>query len=275
MKSIFLKTEDNATLHIATWGTEINKSPVICLAGLTRNHQDFAVLAHELSRPVYAFDYRGRGLSSYNTMLTDYSFMQEQADLRYAFRQLDLKHAIFIGTSRGGLHTMTLPDMVIASVINDIGPEIELIGLLKIKASLSKRGVIPANYEEGVALLKTLLQDEFTKTDETSWLTLARGIWYDNNGLHLSYDEKLKGILDAVTEGTPMIPIWPQFAALAEKPCFILRGENSQLLSHETFEKMINYNEMTSGVVIKGQGHAPIMCGEVNSNIIRFINSLS
>jgi hypothetical protein len=275
MKSIFLKTEDNATLHVATWGTDINKSPVICLPGLTRNHMDFAALASELNRPVYAFDYRGRGLSSHNATLADYSFMQEQADLRFAFHQLGLKHAIFVGTSRGGLHTMMLTDMVVASVINDIGPEIELKGLLKIKASLSKRGVAPLNYAEGVALLKTLLQDEFTDTDETSWLTLAHGIWVEQNGLHLSYDEKLKGLLDAVTEDTEMPPNWVSFATLAEKPCFILRGENSQLLSSETFEKMVNYNEMTSGVVIKGQGHAPIMCGDVNEEIVRFIKTLS
>jgi hypothetical protein len=32
---------------------------------------------------------------------------------------------------------------------------------------------------------------------------------------------------------------------------------------------------MTSGVVIKGQGHAPIMSGVVNEEIMRFISTLS
>jgi pimeloyl-ACP methyl ester carboxylesterase len=275
MNSHFIETPDGATLHVAAWGDNINLVPVICLAGLTRNHMDFAELAKTLNRPVYAFDYRGRGLSSHNATLADYTFQQEQADLRFAFHALNLRQAIFIGTSRGGLHSMMLTDMVVASVINDIGADIEIEGLLKIKASLSKRGDTPRDYNEAVVLLKSMLSDEFTSLSDEDWRLLAKGIWFDDGGLKLSYDPQLKGILDGITKDTPMVSTWHLFAALAEKPCFIIRGENSRLFSQDTYEKMVNYNEMTSGVVIKGQGHAPIMSGVVNDEIMRFIKTLS
>lgn len=273
MKSFFFTAQDGAKLHVACWGEKNDALPIICLAGLTRNFNDFAKLALELKRRVYAFDYRGRGHSDFKQ---PYIFLQEAADILLCLNQLNITKAIFIGTSRGGLHILQLPPVLIkASVLNDIGAEIEIGGLLKIKAAVAKRDDAPANYNEAVHKLKAMLEDEFPQLANEDWHFLAQSVWFEENQqLKLSYDPALTQSLDTISENTKLPTAWNEFDVLAQKPCLIIRGEHSQLLSKSTFNRMKSLNNRTKGIEIKGQGHAPIMSGGVNAAIIDFIENL-
>ena len=107
--------------------------PLIALAGLTRHSGDFDFLAPHLQgvrliRP----DYRGRGASDHAPWET-YAIPVEAGDVLRLMDHLGLDRAAFLGTSRGGLITMTLAAMqkerLIGACLNDIGPVIEPTGL--------------------------------------------------------------------------------------------------------------------------------------------------
>ena len=89
--------------------------PVVCLAGLSRNAADFGPLAEALSagaagqkRRVVAIDYRGRGLSDFDPDWQNYEVSVENADIGAMLTAAEVHAAIFVGTSRGGIHVMSL-----------------------------------------------------------------------------------------------------------------------------------------------------------------------
>ncbi len=100
--------------------------PVIALAGLTRNSDDFNFVAPHLHgirliRP----DYRGRGASDWAPYVT-YTIEVELMDVLHLMDHLGLKRAAILGTSRGGLIAMGLAtvvkDRLLGVCLNDIGP---------------------------------------------------------------------------------------------------------------------------------------------------------
>ena len=118
----------------------------MCLPGLARTTADFESLALALSsagqRRVYALDYRGRGKSDYDRKPENYNLQVELADLIAVLTALGIGRAAFVGTSRGGILTMLLavvrPTAIAGCVLNDIGPVIELEGLMRIKDYVGK-----------------------------------------------------------------------------------------------------------------------------------------
>ena len=83
------------------------------------------------------WDYRGRGLSDWDTDKSRYQLPVEAQDVLSACENLGIAKAIFIGTSRGGLTLHFLaamrPALLAGIVLNDIGPVIEIAGLLQIR----------------------------------------------------------------------------------------------------------------------------------------------
>ena len=117
--------------------------PVLALAGLTRNSDDFNFVAPHLSRiRLIRMDYRGRGSSDWGPYQT-YSVPQEADDALMLLDHLGIDQAAILGTSRGGLIAMgiaaTAKDRLLGACLNDIGPVIDPRGLDYIKGFLGRR----------------------------------------------------------------------------------------------------------------------------------------
>jgi pimeloyl-ACP methyl ester carboxylesterase len=70
--------------------------------------------------------------------------------------------------------------------------------------------------------------------------------------------------------------MWPLFAALAQKPLLVVRGEVSDLLSAEAAEKMKAAAPNARFAVVPGVGHAPELDeAEAVAAIDAFLNELA
>jgi pimeloyl-ACP methyl ester carboxylesterase len=268
--SQFVSTPDGLNLHVRLYGPPTARSlPVVCLPGLARTSADFHHLALALSeqplnrRQVIALDYRGRGRSDYDPNPANYNVGTELNDVLTVLSTLDIRPAVFIGTSRGGILTMLLapirPQAIVGAVLNDIGPVIEPPGLMRIKGYVGKLSQ-PASFENGGEMLRQLLGAQFTSLTADGWTAFARRTFEQRDGkLVPSYDPALAQTLANFDIDQPLSPLWPQFEALARVPVMVVRGENSDLLSRATVAAMRQRKADLQVVEVPGQGHAPLL----------------
>lgn len=279
----FYMSEDGLRLHACVYGDGGGKRlPVVCLPGLTRNARDFHELAlflakeGGLARQVVSFDYRGRGLSDRAADAASYTVAQEARDVVAGLSALGISRAQFIGTSRGGLilHVLaaTNPDMLDAIVLNDIGPEIAIEGLLQIKSYLLN-AVPPKTFAEALAFQKSVHGEAFTALSENDWNRFVHAIYRDEAGIPApDYDPRLSESLRTLTAETPLPTLWAQFDAMAHLPLMVIRGENSRLLTTQIVAEMLARHPNLEILTVIGQGHAPLVeTGEVPKRIASFL----
>lgn len=265
--SRFVSAPDGLKLHYAEYGDAIAPgAPVVCLPGLTRTAEDFGPLARALAaggRRVLALDYRGRGLSDHDPDWRRYDIATESRDILAVLTAAEVSRAIVVGTSRGGMHAMVLavarPTLLQAVVLNDVGPSVEGLGLMRIKTHVGKTPA-PRSWTEAAEILRRTMSAHFTALSDAEWETWARMTYAEKDGrFALRYDPALARTLDGVGVDMPAIDLWPQFMALAEVPTLVVRGENSDLLSPTTFGAMQQKHPRCEGFVAPGQGHAPLL----------------
>lgn len=269
--SRFAFAPDGLRLHYFEYGSSSDPGvPVVCLPGLARTAEDFDRLARVLAAPasgkrrrVLALDYRGRGGSAWDPDWTHYNLHVEHTDILATLAAAQVTNAIFIGTSRGGMHTMVLavasPPLLRGAVINDIGPVIEIGGLMRIKGYVGNLPSI-ASWKDAVYLFRKTAGAHFTNVSDADWETYARQTFVEDNGrLQLRYDPALARTLEAFNADAPLPEMWPQFEALASVPVLGIRAENSDILSPATFVEMGKRHSNFKSLVVKGQGHAPLL----------------
>jgi pimeloyl-ACP methyl ester carboxylesterase len=156
-RTVFVAAPDGLHLHVREYGQAIvSPLAVVCLPGLARTTVDFAALAPALANAkagwrVIAIDSRGRGQSEYDANPKHYNLAVELADVVALLSTFEIKQAVFIGSSRGGILTMLLaaahPQMIAGAVLHDIGPVIEMEGVephqilcRKVAAAAESRG---------------------------------------------------------------------------------------------------------------------------------------
>jgi pimeloyl-ACP methyl ester carboxylesterase len=269
-KDRFIRAPDGLRLHLRDYGDPRGKRlPAICLPGLSRNSSDFHALAEALaadpaaSRRVIALDFRGRGLSDYDPNSLNYDVPVELLDVLAVVTALELAPALFIGTSRGGLVAMAMaakhPRAMAGVVLNDIGPVVEVQGLLRIKGYVGKLPQ-PASFEEGGEILRRVFSAQFPNLAASDWVAAARNAWREQNGrLVLAYDPALAKTLDSVAPEKPVPTRWPEFEALGQMPLLVIRGANSDLLSAETLAQMRARHPDLDAFEVADQGHAPLL----------------
>ena len=280
VESRFLSAPDGLKLHARDYGhSHWPAIPVLCLPGLARTAADFDVLARALAggaagrpRRVVALDYRGRGLSERDHNWKNYDLRVENADILASMDALGVEHAIFMGTSRGGLHTMmtsaTRPAAIKAAILNDIGPVIEAQGLARIRGYVGKLPA-PRSWSDAVDLAKRVIDSQFTGLSEDEWLAYAQLTFEEKDGKFIPrYDTRLMKTLEGVDLEAPLPTAWPQFEGLAGVPVLSLRGENSDLLSEETVAEMAARHPRFAAHTVPAQGHAPLLLDVATIGVI-------
>ena len=241
--------------------------PVICLHGLTRNSKDFEDIAPRIAswgRRVIVPDVRGRGQSDRDPIPRNYQPKTYARDVIEMMAALDVDRAVFLGTSMGGIITMTLmairPKAVIAAILNDVGPEIAPEGIARILGYAGKGSEVrdwndAADYVQrtnGVAL------PDFAEED---WHRFAqRTFRQGTNGPELDYDPAI-GV--ALAKPPPRMAGWIAkllFRRLARtRPTLLLRGALSDVVSAEIADRMRQAAPSLQRVDVPGVGHAPTL----------------
>jgi len=267
--SRFITARDGLRLHYLDFAGDPSlapKTPVVCLPGLARSADDFIPLAKRLAaqgRRVLALDYRGRGLSQWDADWRHYALEVEQDDSLAVLADAGVDAAVFFGTSRGGLHIMKLAEkraaMIRAAVFNDVGPRVELDGLLRIRRYVGKLPPLPS-MEDAAALMRLSAGMHFSGVDPQDWATYARQTFVEKDGkVQLRYDPELSHTLDDIENDLAREDFWVGFDALAAVPLLAIRGANSDILSDGTLDDMEARHPGMERLVVPGQGHAPLL----------------
>jgi pimeloyl-ACP methyl ester carboxylesterase len=277
--SLFFSAPDGLKLHAIDAGPRGGaRLPLVCLHGLARTVEDFRELIEALAsgdapRRVLALDLRGRGLSARDPNPDNYSVPVELGDVLALLDVAGVERAVFVGTSRGGILSMAMgaarPRAVAGAVLNDVGPVIEMAGLLRIKNYVGRMPK-PADYAEAAGLLRAAMGNQFPAFEPADWEDYARRTWQETErGLELRYDPALSRALAVLDAGDPLPVLWPQFDALAHAPMMVIRGKYSDLLSPETVAAMRARRPDLAVLEVTGQGHAPVLTDERTIEPIR------
>jgi pimeloyl-ACP methyl ester carboxylesterase len=232
------------------------------LHGLTRNSRDFENVAarHAGDWRVIAVDFRGRGQSARDPNSAQYLPTVYAGDVLQLLDELGIDKAVFLGTSLGGLVTMIVatvaPDRIAGALLNDVGPELDLSGIDRIKTYVGKP-VVFSDWDDAAAKLQERAGDVFPRYGRTEWLRFARRTCRETDqGVEFDYDMAIADPFNAGNTGE--VPDgWPYYRALGGRPVLVLRGETSDLLSDAAARRMGTEIPDVQVVTVPGVGHAP------------------
>lgn len=277
----YFHVRDGLRVHYRDYAGSADRPPILCLHGLTRNARDFADFAQRYSPQfrVLALDFRGRGESDYDPLPARYNPLTYAGDVVEFLDDVEVERAIFVGTSLGGLVTMTLavtaPQRIAAAILNDVGPELNQAGLDRIQSYVGKDERF-TSWNEAARAIAVNQSVAFPNYDDADWLVTARRHCRERDGkIAFDYDPAIADAFKAPGP-RPTIDMWPLFTALAQKPLLVVRGERSELLSSETFERMKAAAPDASLVSVPDVGHAPMLDEPAAAAAIdRFLDSLA
>lgn len=261
-----IATPDGPAVYARDYAAPGMGLPVLCLHGLTRNSADFEQVAPRiaaLGRRVVAIDARGRGKSDNDPDATRYRPDVYVGDVLRVLDTLGLPRAVFLGTSMGGIMTMLAatiaPDRVAAAILNDIGTEVDPVGLKRIASYVGKAGPF-ASWDEMNAAAKASQSVAFPDKDDAFWRNFARRVARERSDgkVEFSYDPAIANAFVAAPAGPPP-SMMPLFAALKKTPVLLVRGAISDLLSRETVAAMQQAKPDLDFVEVPKVGHAPIL----------------
>ena len=260
----YFVVSDGLKLHYRDYAGGSGRPPLLCLPGLTRNARDFAAFAERYSPRfrVLALDYRGRALSDPDPQPLRYNAVTYVGDALQLLDQLGIARAIFVGTSLGGIVTMLIaassPQRIAGAILNDVGPELSDAGLERIRGYVGRREPF-VDWDDAARALAAInrgLPETFTPPD---WIAAARRTCREQDGaVRFDYDPAIAVPFAAVTSAPP-VDMWPLFHALALHPLLVLRGELSDLLTLEAFERMRAATSTASFAIVPGVGHPPML----------------
>ena len=264
----FYTSEDNLALYFRDYGDPLAPAtPVLCLAGLTRNSKDFHDFASRLAprRRVLCPDYRGRGRSAYDPDWRHYLPRIYTNDLLHLLAATNLHRVVVVGTSLGGTLAMGLavaaPSALKGVILNDIGPEMNMEWLGRLVDYIGVDRPQP-DCDAAVREMKAKFP-ALSFADAESWNKVVRNTYREGEDgmLHFDWDVRLvKPLLDDRLEGTgPPFGLWPLFRALRRVPTLALRGEVSEVLDAATFARMAEEKPDLVRVTVPGVGHAPTL----------------
>ena len=248
------------------WGDASNPRVLVCVHGLTRCSRDFDFLAQALADEyrVVCPDVVGRGRSDWLRNKSLYAVPQYCADVTTLLARLDVETVDWVGTSMGGLIGMALavqPETPIRRlVLNDVGPVITAASLERIGTYL---GAAPRfdSIEQAEAFVR-FVSATFGGFSDEQWrhLTVHVTRTAADGKVEFAYDP---GIAEPFREAQASsngkdVELWPVYDGIT-CPTLLLRGEASDLLTHETALQMSQRGPRAKLVEVPGVGHAPML----------------
>lgn len=255
----FFTAPDGARLAYRDQGQGL---PLLCLAGLTRTMADFDDMIPLLPPGirVIRMDYRGRGESAW-TGADSYTVPRESQDALALLDHLGIARAALLGTSRGGLIGLVLAatakDRLLGLCLNDIGPEIDRMGLARIKDYVGRRPA-PKSLAAMAQALPGMMPG-FAHVTPAQWQAFAeRQYRVTERGLDLRYDPALRDAFLAAFSGPPA-DLWPLWTATEGLPVALIRGANSDLLSLQTLARMQSIRPDLIFADVPDRAHVPFL----------------
>jgi pimeloyl-ACP methyl ester carboxylesterase len=254
---------DGLMLHALDWPGDESRTPLLCLTGICRTAQDYALLAgrHAGKRRVVVLEYMGHGESDRATELSRYRPERAAGDILDACAALHLPRVVAVGTSFGGLMTMVLsvlrPTLLRGAVLNDIGPQIDPRGLAMVK---DFAGHDPgfATLDDAVAYLRTVMP-RVPLPDDAAWRQFAALTYKPGQDglLHPRWDTRIQQAMEAAGGGAP--DLGPAFRGLRPIPTMLVWGEASDFLAADTVRAMVREKPDLELITLPGAGHAPTL----------------
>jgi pimeloyl-ACP methyl ester carboxylesterase len=235
---------------------------LLCLHGLTRNSRDFADLAERYSPRfrVLALDFRGRGSSDYDPLPMRYNPLTYASDVLELLDSNGIDQAVFVGTSLGGLVTMTMaamaPQRIAATILNDVGPDVDAAGIDRILSYVGNDRRF-RSWDEAADAIAANQGGSFDLYTHEDWVKMAKRNCREEKGeIRFDYDMAIAEPFKA-SGPTPKVDMWPLFQALARKPLLVVRGAKSDLLTPATVARMQEVAPDAKFALVEGVGHAP------------------
>jgi pimeloyl-ACP methyl ester carboxylesterase len=252
------------------WGDPGNPEVLVCVHGLSRQGRDFDTLAAAMSDRyrVVCPDIVGRGRSDWLPDPMGYQVPQYVADCLTLIGSLNAQRIDWVGTSMGGLigiGVAALPMSPLSSssrlVINDVGPRIEPAAILRISSYMGRPARWASLNEAADALWE--ISKSFGPHTREQWLALTEPqLQQDDEGHYLLRADP--GIAvpfkaaapEAAAAGEALL--WQAWDAIQART-LLLRGADSDLLSHATAQAMCERNPRARLLEFAGVGHAPML----------------
>jgi len=228
-------TCQNLEIHYVEWG-DPQAPVVICWHGLTRTARDFDELAIALSTRyrVICPDTPGRGLSQWSNSPLEHYIVPFYAQIALDLAsQLGIEQFKWVGTSMGGLIGMAVaafaPERMQKLVLNDVGPEIPVAAIERIRAYAGSQPSFN-NVSELEAWLRQVYL-AFGENTDAFWrrmaMTSARRTSAGKITLH--YDVRLVEPFNNYPGQVTLWAVWAQITC----PNLVIPGGVSDLLSVE------------------------------------------
>jgi pimeloyl-ACP methyl ester carboxylesterase len=235
-------------------------TPLLCLAGLTRNSKDFHTLASRAAaqRRVVCPDYRGRGQSAYDPDWRNYRPEVILDDMFQIVTACNIHPVIICGVSYGGLLAMALaamaPSLLAGVILHDVGPEVDAAGSRRIMAYISRDRPQP-DWPAAIAQMKQSLPD-LALADDDAWRRFTEATYRpgEDGRLHFDWDLSLAKVL---AQADANRDLWPLYRALRRVPVLAVRGGISDVLSEATFDRMAAEKPDLLSLTVPGVGHVP------------------
>ncbi len=266
-------------------GNPAHPHVIVCVHGLSRQGRDFDVLARELSQHarVVCPDVVGRGQSDWLADPMGYQIPQYGADMVALLAQLHQQAPIatldWVGTSMGGLIGMGIagqPDLPLPApvrrlVLNDVGPVIQWQALQRIGQYLGFLAKFESLQQAADAMWA--ISTSFGPHTPAQWLELSRAMVRSlpEGGVTLHYDPAIAVPFRSVTQEAAAAGeafLWQLYDQIAART-LLLRGAQSDLLSHETAQAMGQRGPQAQLVEFAGVGHAPTLVAADQVAVVR------
>ncbi len=250
----------------AEWGDAANPKVLVCVHGLTRCGRDFDFLAQAMADEyrVVCPDVVGRGRSDWLRNKSLYAVPQYCADMATLLAKLNVETVDWVGTSMGGLIGMALacqPETPIRRlVLNDVGPVITAVSLARIGDYLGKAPRFDS-IDQAEAFVR-FVSATFGSFSDAQWrhLTVHVTRVAADGKVEFAYDPGVALPFRESHEasGGKDVEMWPLYDGIA-CPTLLLRGESSDLLTHDAALQMSQRGPRARLVEVPGVGHAPML----------------